>query len=93
MAQEERIFDEHLLARINEGEAARILTANAWPERFATYEDVLRIARALATPCCFLEPMADSLIWTIEDLRRDRPDSVSRRSPNFWVWRTIMLAA
>ncbi|MDR6146980.1 hypothetical protein QE363_002773 [Sphingomonas sp. SORGH_AS870] len=74
VAQEERIFDEHLLARINEAEAARILTANAWPERFATYEDVLRIARSLATPCCFLEPMADSLISTIKDLRRDRPD-------------------
>lgn len=74
VAQEERIFDEHLLQRITPPAAAAIAAGGAWPQTFQTYEAVLRIGRALSTPCHFLDPMSASLVWTVRDLRRERPD-------------------
>jgi hypothetical protein len=73
IAQEERIFDEYFLRRVSEAEAGAIL-AGRWPDDFMTYERVLEIGHTFATPCVFFNPLADSLIWSADDLRRERPE-------------------
>lgn len=80
IAQEERIFDEHFLRRLDADVSNRILTENTWPSEFLTYEQVLETGHALgARPCVFLDQVAGSLVWTVEDLKRTRPDiSVER---------------
>jgi hypothetical protein len=73
IAQEERIFDEYFLRRVSEAEAGAIL-AGRWPDDFMTYERVLEIGHTFATPCVFFNSLADSLIWSANDLRRERPE-------------------
>ena len=73
IAQEERIFDEFFLRRISVKEAENVLD-NRWPDDFITYERVLKIGHTFATPCIFFDPLAHSLIWSAEDLRKERPE-------------------
>ena len=72
VAQEERIFDAWLIARLRDDEFAAA-KGGQWPERFATYYDVLAVGRELATPCRFFDSVAASLVWTVEDLLRENP--------------------
>jgi len=74
VAQEERIYDEHFLKRLQPVAAARILATGKWPDTFISYERLLRVGKSLATPCRFLNSMAASLLWTVEDLRKERPN-------------------
>ncbi|WP_294278534.1 hypothetical protein [uncultured Sphingomonas sp.] len=74
VAQEERIYDEHLLVKISQERADAVLDAGKWPDTFSTYESVLAIAQTLSHPGRFLDPMAWSLLCTVEDLRCERPD-------------------
>ncbi len=75
IAQEERIFDEHFLRRLSVDEVNRISAEGEWPAEFLTYERVLRTGHALGIrPCIFLERLSPSLVWTAEDLRKERPD-------------------
>jgi hypothetical protein len=73
VAQEERIFDIYFLRRVSEAEAEAIFE-NQWPDDFMTYERVLEIGHRFATPCIFFHPLAASLIWAADDLRKERPD-------------------
>lgn len=80
IAQEERIFDEHFLRRLDADEATRILTENEWPSEFLTYEQVLETGHALGIrPCVFLDQTDGSLVWTVEDLKKTRPDISAQR--------------
>lgn len=74
VAQEERIYDDHFLERLQPVAAAHILATGKWPDTFISYERVLRVGKSLATPCRFLNSMAASLLWTVEDLRKERPN-------------------
>ena len=74
VAQEERIFDEHFLKRLTNEQATGIIKADEWTQEFFTYENVLRTGKKLSTHCKFLDYLAASLIWSAEDLQRDRPD-------------------
>lgn len=74
VAQEERIFDDYFLRRLDETTATQIADEGRWPAEFLTYEAVLNVGREMSKPCVFLEPLASSLVWTAEDLRRERPD-------------------
>jgi len=75
IAQEERIFDEHFLRRLTSDEASRISVNAEWPSEFLSYERVLKTGHALSIgPCIFLERLSPSLVWTAEDLRKERPD-------------------
>lgn len=75
IAQEERIFDEHFLRRLTVDEANRISGDAEWPVEFSSYERVLKTGHALhIRPCVFLDRLPPSLIWTAEDLRKERPD-------------------
>lgn len=74
LAQEERIFDEWFIARLSESDFLSARTGE-WPERFSTYYSVLVEARQLASPCVFLDPNAGSLIWTVEDLLSEEPET------------------
>ena len=75
IAQEERIFDEHFLRRLTVDEARRITVEHEWPIEFISYERVLKTGRALdIRPCIFLEKLAPSLVWTAEDLLKERPN-------------------
>ncbi|WP_308514370.1 hypothetical protein [Sphingomonas flavescens] len=75
IAQEERIFDEHFLRRLTDDEANHISINAEWPSEFLSYERVLKTGHALGIrPCIFLERLSPSLVWTAEDLRKERPD-------------------
>ena len=75
IAQEERIFDVHFLRRLSVDEAYCISVNAEWPVEFLSYERVLKAGHALRIrPCVFLERLSPSLIWTAEDLRKERPD-------------------
>ncbi len=74
IAQEERIFDEYFLRRLGDEEARQISSEGRWPAEFLTYERVLKVGRILTQPCIFLDPLSPSLVWTAQDLRKERPD-------------------
>lgn len=75
IAQKERIFDEYFLRRLNVDEANRISINGEWPSEFLSYERVLKTGHALRVrPCVFLGRLSPSLVWTAEDLRKERPD-------------------
>ena len=73
VAQDDRIYDDFFLNRIDE-----VALGNArlgiWPDVFLTYESVLAFGRKLSSPPRFLEPLAYSLQWTVEDLQKERPE-------------------
>lgn len=74
IAQEERIFDEHFLRRLDADEASRIVTEGEWPAEFLTYGRVLETGHALGIrPCIFMERLSPALVWTAKDLRKERP--------------------
>ena len=77
VAQEERIYDDYFMKRMTNAEVEAIQRENRWPDDFLTYECVLKIGKTHSRACSFLQPMASSLIWTVEDLRRARPDIAS----------------
>jgi len=74
VAQDERIYDNFYLKRLKGPEAEDIRQRRTWPTEFATYEKVLRLGRTLNSPCIFLDPLDSALVWTKDDLRRERPD-------------------
>lgn len=74
VAQEERIFDIFLLRRLDAAIADQIVAEGRWPAEFLTYEAVLKISSAVSTPFVFLEALSPSLVWTAQDLRKERPD-------------------
>ena len=74
VAQEERIFDDYFLRRLTAEQAHEIIAGGRWPAEFITYERVLKVGKALSQACIFLSPMAASLGWTVEDLRKERPE-------------------
>jgi len=74
VAQDERIYDNYYLKRINQAEARGIAEDNRWPDDFITYERVLKLGRALSRPWSFLDQRSPALVCTAEDLMRERPD-------------------
>ena len=77
VAQEERIFDDYFLKRLGATEAGQIVVEGRWPVEFRTYERVLTVGHALSHPCRFVDPLAASLVWTVQDLRKERPEITS----------------
>ncbi len=74
IAQEERIYDDYMLKRLTVEEARQIVDNDKWPDDFLTYAKVLKVGQTLSEACRFLDPMSYSLIDTVQDLRRDKPD-------------------
>lgn len=74
IAQDERIYDNYYLRRIAPSVRQAIIDLGQWPDEFLTYEQVLRLGRAMSKPWTFLDPRSPGLVWTAEDLRRERPD-------------------
>jgi hypothetical protein len=74
VAQEERIFDSYFLRRLDRSVAHSIAGDGRWPAEFCTYEAVLKIGTQLGKQWTFDYPLALSLIWTVRDLRSERPD-------------------
>jgi hypothetical protein len=74
VAQEERIFDDYFLRRLSVSEAREISDEGRWPAEFLTYERILMIGRTLSQPCIFADALSPSVVWTVEDLRSERPD-------------------
>lgn len=73
IAQDDRIYDDFFMKRLTDAEVERA-KAGEWPEQFSSYGNVLSVGRTTSSPPRFLDPMAASLIWTAEDLLRERPD-------------------
>ena len=74
VAQDERIYDNYYLKRLSPSEAQDIARAERWPVDFITYERILRLGRTLSQPWTFEDPASPSLVWTAEDLVKERPD-------------------
>lgn len=75
IAQEERIYDEYFMRRIERTDAEAMVAGGPWPEEFDTYERVLRVARNLGQhPFTFLDNLAGDLVDTAWDLRKARPN-------------------
>jgi hypothetical protein len=74
VAQDERIYDNFYLKRISPAQARGIIVDTHWPDNFMTYERVLRLGRTLGQPWTFLDPHSPALVWTAEDLLKERPD-------------------
>ena len=73
VAQDERIFDEYLLQRLDPTAAELIQTANLWPPNFLRFEDVLReLGKRSNFPNWF--DLNDSpLVYTIRELMEANP--------------------
>ena len=71
VAQDERIYDDFFMRRLADAEVERAKTGQ-WPKQFQSYEDVLSVGRAISDPPRFFDPMAASLVWTVEDLLHER---------------------
>jgi hypothetical protein len=75
VAQEERIFDEYFLVKLSLQDAELIEGSDIWPKPFQTYADVLRRGHNAGLYCgVFFDDIAASLVWSVEDLRGERPD-------------------
>jgi hypothetical protein len=74
VAQDERVYDNYYLRRITSPMRQAIIDHGQWPDEFLTYEQVLRLGRTMSKPWTFLDPRSPGLVWTAEDLRRERPD-------------------
>jgi hypothetical protein len=74
IAQDERIYDNYYLRRLAPSVCQAIVEHAHWPGEFLTYEQVLRLGRTLSKPWTFLDPRSPGLVWTAEDLRRERPN-------------------
>lgn len=73
VAQEERIYDEYFLRRLDIEQAARIEADGLWPDDFITYERVLRTGRGLGNPCIYLDARSPALVETAKELREECP--------------------
>jgi hypothetical protein len=74
VAQDERIYDNYYLKRLDAKEARAIIGSARWPDDFMTYERVLRLGRTLGQLWTFVDPLSPALVHTAADLRRERPD-------------------
>ena len=73
VAQDDRIYDNYYLKRMDAAQAEDIANGDCWPDDFITYERVLRLGRTLSQAWTFLDPRSPALIATAEDLRKERP--------------------
>lgn len=74
IAQEERIYDDYYLRRVDAATAREITSEQQWPDEFITYERVLKIGRTLSSPYTYLDSLSPALIDTARELRKARPD-------------------
>lgn len=72
IAQDERIYDNWYLARVDDTVLVAAL-AGDWPRHFFSYEDVLAVGRKLGTPPIFLSLNSPALVDTVADLQQERP--------------------
>jgi len=71
IAQDDRIYDDFFMKRIDAQEV-NDAKAGRWPPTFGTYENVLALGRKVSNPPRFFDKFAASLIWTVQDLRKER---------------------
>ena len=74
VAQDERIYDTFYLKRLGPAAAQDIIASGNWPDDFITYERVLQLGSRMAPKWQFQDPFAHSLQFTVEDLRKERPN-------------------
>lgn len=74
IAQDERIYDNFYLRRLEPATVSEIQEHGKWPDEFLTYERVLLFGRTMGDQWTFLDPFSPALVWTAEDLRRERPN-------------------
>jgi hypothetical protein len=74
VAQDDRIYDNYYMKRLERVAAQGICETRRWPDDFITYERVLRCGRTMSQPWTFFDPVCPSLVSTAEDLRRERPE-------------------
>lgn len=74
VAEESRIYDVHLMTRLDPAAAQAIVDTAAWPGTFLTYERTLAFARQRVAAPFFYDGFAHGLQFTAEDLRAERAD-------------------
>lgn len=74
IAQDERIYDNFYLRRVDPTIVRAIEVRGKWPDEFLTYERVLSLGRMNSKPWVFFDPRSPALVLTAADLQRERPD-------------------
>ena len=74
VAQESRQNDIHCYKRLNIGDAEKIIENNEWPKYFETLEELFVIGRDNNRSFRFVEPLDSSLVYSVQDLLKIRPD-------------------
>ncbi len=74
VAQESRQNDIHLLKRLDNTEAEKIIQNNEWPKCFETLEELFAIGRDNNRSVRFMEPLDSSLVYSVDDLLKTRPN-------------------
>lgn len=74
VAQDERIYDNYYLRRLEPSTLGRIIEEGQWPDEFLAYEHVLSLGQTAGRPWTFQDPSSPALVDTAMDLRRERPD-------------------
>lgn len=78
IASDELIYDVYHVLKIAPEQAHRIECRNEWPVQFQTYEELLSRGTKLGIQCIFFDEIAGSLVWCVEELRRERPEITDR---------------
>jgi len=73
VGQEERHNDDFCLQRLKPDIADKIMHNNDWPDTFDKYETMLHWSHEAGHSVRFDDPMNSSLLYTVEDLARERP--------------------
>ena len=83
IAQEERHNDDFHLLRLNQDQVKLIHNKNVWPTEFDDYENLLILSKKAGHSVRFIDPLNSSMIYTVDDLIRNRPNINSEEIANF----------
>ncbi len=78
IAQEERQNDDFHLLKLNQDQVKNITDQNIWPKDFDEYENLLILSKKVGHSVRFIDPLNSSMIYTVIDLVKNRPDINSK---------------
>ena len=82
IALEERQNDVFLLLKLNQEQVTQIIDQNIWPTEFDEYENLLKLSKEAGHKVRFVDPLNSSMVDTIIDLVKNRPNINSKEIAN-----------
>ena len=77
VAEETRHNDNFIIKRLLFEDVEQIENCNNWPRKFETFEELLKISTEMGHTVRYPSLYASSLLYSVEDLRNERPDITS----------------